>query len=1093
MRPTSKLTRNPALNPKRNPKTCRTALAALLLSLFLNPSASVAAPETEVDVAKGIATLPPFSSDRDGTAKPKAFEGLLQGRATTEPGGPDGEAPFQDPKNPNAPPTEATPPDLSAAQVLELSQLSATSDRPFSTRIDNVFAVPASLRGSWVRPETNPKSAALGFVGDLKGLFQFQGDVDSLAIHSVNDRLFTNIKLQQEYRGLPVFGAELLVHTQPAASGGTEVRFVHGTVVPGITVNPNPSLGLAQARNISRNYIKDATGATVEGNLPAYLTVFNMAVLDRRDTELRDHLAWHVEAQTLSPPGRWTVLVDAHTGAVLEAWNQSTDIHPSQVLDMNTSFTLTDDVLWYEDGVKLATGTAPADAADLEDFGDNLYDWLLAHYGIDSLDDAGMQMLGRTNDPLSLIFGANAYWDGVQASFTPGMATQDVVGHEFGHAIVEFLGGDLIYQGESGALNEAHADIFGEYLDCQNGSGCNWEVGQDSYGNLGTLGIIRDMSDPPAFSHPDHYDDFLVTTSDNGGVHTNSGILNKFGYLIAEGDTHRGVTVNGIGVNKAGYVVINTLINTGLTSSATYFEYGDVLVETCETLIGDAVVGEADPMSDGDCRDVQRACYAVGICPLTQADGWGLVEAYDRFGYSLATGDFDNDGYDDLAAAAPFEDRDGVTDAGTVNVFYGTPDGIGSGGAEVLHQGVAGTTNEDFDYFGYSLAVGDIDADGYDDLIVGSPHEDLGAITNAGWIFTFFGSSNGLLDPSGTASYERISQASAGTISEDFDYFGWSLASGDIDGDGYDDVAIGCPYEDWGATVDSGRLTVLYGASGGLRVGGTATFEHLWQDAAGAANVAQDLFGWAVTVGDIDGDGYDDAVASTPWKDFSGGITNGGWIYTFLSSSSGLLSNLGAATYERLSQDSVNTPREDGDQFGYSLLLTDIDGDGYSDLVAGTPHEDFGTMVDGGWIIPIYGTANGLRSGGTTTFERISQSSLGTTREAGDLFGFSLASGDWNGDGNQDVVASSPYEGLSGEDHAGWVIKVNGSASGLLPTSGLARWSESSMGGVREAHDHLGYSVAVGDFDGDGDAELATGAPDEDSGPINSGAVFFHE
>src|SRR6185436_3942096 len=102
----------------------------------------------------------------------------------------------------------------------------------------------------------------------------------------------------------------------------------------------------------------------------------------------------------------------------------------------------------------------------------------------------------------------------------------------------ELLGGNLDYVDESGAINEGFGDLFGEYLDCQNGTGCNWLVGTDSYGNTCALGAIRDLSDPPVFGNPDHYSDYI----DGGDVHINSGIMNKLTYLLADGDTFEGVT-----------------------------------------------------------------------------------------------------------------------------------------------------------------------------------------------------------------------------------------------------------------------------------------------------------------------------------------------------------------------------------------------------------------------------------------------------------------------------------------------------------------------------------------------------------------------
>src|SRR6185503_2419993 len=191
-----------------------------------SPSFSAAGAGSDTATGRTTASLPPGSPDGEGNASPPAHEGPLQGTATPPPNGPDGETPYQDPLNPDVPSSPPATPDLSPAQVLRLTQLSASSGRPFAARMDDTFAVPASLRGAWTRPESAPSAAALAFVATLNTLYGVDTRTDTLVVASVNERLFTNIKLQQNYRGVPVFGAELIVHTRPVAPGGTQVRFI---------------------------------------------------------------------------------------------------------------------------------------------------------------------------------------------------------------------------------------------------------------------------------------------------------------------------------------------------------------------------------------------------------------------------------------------------------------------------------------------------------------------------------------------------------------------------------------------------------------------------------------------------------------------------------------------------------------------------------------------------------------------------------------------------------------------------------------------------------------------------------------------------
>lgn len=186
---------------------------------------------------------------------------------------------------------------------------------------------------------------------------------------------------------------------------------------------------------------------------------------------------------------------------------------------------------------------------------------------------------------------------------------------------------------------------------------------------------------------------------------------------------------------------------------------------------------------------------------LSQSDLHGIPEDFDWFGSSLAAGDFNNDGFDDLAMGVPNEafgdaDRDGdpeeaewVGGAGVVQVVYGASGGLRVDGAQVFSQrGPIAGTPELFDFFGAALTTGDFDHDGYDDLVIGAYGEGRGSLSATGVVHVLYGGDDGLrADRS-----QLLSQAGplAGTP-ESNDRFGYSLTAADFDGDGFDDLAIG--------------------------------------------------------------------------------------------------------------------------------------------------------------------------------------------------------------------------------------------------------------------------------------------------------------
>jgi hypothetical protein len=188
----------------------------------------------------------------------------------------------------------------------------------------------------------------------------------------------------------------------------------------------------------------------------------------------------------------------------------------------------------------------------------------------------------------------------------------------------------------------------------------------------------------------------------------------------------------------------------------------------------------------------------------------GVAGSDDNFGASLAVGDFNNDGYDDLAIGTPAADDSGSTDSGAVHVLYGSSSGLTDAGDQLWHQDVSGIEGvaEASDYMGDALTVGDFNCDGYDDLAIGVPREDIvitSSITDAGAVNVIFGSSAGL------STVDSIWEQGSGGVdgtAEDNDNFGAALAAGNFNGDSSssiecDDLAIGAPNEDPATSTSS--------------------------------------------------------------------------------------------------------------------------------------------------------------------------------------------------------------------------------------------------------------------------------------------------
>ena len=381
---------------------------------------------------------------------------------------------------------------------------------------------------------------------------------------------------------------------------------------------------------------------------------------------------------------------------------------------------------------------------------------------------------------------------------------------------------------------------------------------------------------------------------------------------------------------------------------------------------------------------------------------------------------------------------------------------------------------------------GDFNGDGRSDLAVGVVFEDVSGVVNAGAVNVLVGGPSGLRTRGGRFLHRGLA-GMAGGGPETNANFGTGLASGDFNGDGHDDLAVGVPGEGGGSFVGPGAVNVIYGSGKGLTLKGDRRFSQDTPGMAGDGSDGGDLFGYALAAGDFDGDGRDDLAISAPSETAGGPPAAEQGAVTVLYGSRKGLRTKGSRFFGSNSPGLQGRWGEDGDRFGLSLAAGDFDRDGRDDLAVGAPSADIAAMDDGA-VGVLYGSHHGLRAKRSNLLSQSSAGIIGDGGEDGDQFGAALAAGDFDADGRDDLAIGVQFEDVASTSSAGAVTVVSGSPHGLSPDrSSLFTQSTAGMAGDgAEVNDAFGARLAAGRFNAGPRIDLAIGARGEDVPPLPS-------
>ena len=549
----------------------------------------------------------------------------------------------------------------------------------------------------------------------------------------------------------------------------------------------------------------------------------------------------------------------------------------------------------------------------------------------------------------------------------------------------------------------------------------------DSYGaasGLQTLwfSVTGSLANPPIFTYP--INPWLISMNMNGSAAFQSAATDAdpgdvLSFSISSAATSGTATIDGYG-----YVTYTP--NTGYVGSDSF----TVRVTDFAGLFSEVTVNAG----------VVSGVQVQGDSTITSTLDMG------NFGQFVAVGDVNGDGYGDLLAPD--------TAADSVYIFFGSASGIPTGIAE-SNADVTITSNYISNRFGSSIATGDVNHDGFDDIVIGSMSED-GYVVTTGAVYLIPGSAS-LADGYANvlASHRWYGEATG-------DWLGVSVAVGDLNNDGYAEILAGAKFYDAYGTISSGAFYLLdmttSPVSGAIASAATATI-------TGTASL--DYLGdQLAVVGDVNGDGYADVLAgasNTP----VGALSWAGHAYLFYGPQ---LTSGTADLYASVRFSGIAASERVGLSVG---AAGDVNSDGYADMLIGANGFDsYGAVY---LVLGGSGLTDGYASGlAAATYKGAS---------VWGSFGFSVAGGNVNGDLYSDLVVGAPGAGVGGEGYIFYgsssLTNRNSATADVMRSTGVAA-------------DSMGEAVAVGDLNGDGYADVVFGTPQYNEGNSFGSLVIYY-
>lgn len=426
----------------------------------------------------------------------------------------------------------------------------------------------------------------------FKEFFETPEHTNFVEVDSKTDKIgILHETFQQYFNAIPVEFGIYKAHLK-----NKMISAINGDYFPITDINTAPTISESNAISIAKGHVNSTNFYESLTNKIGYdgpkptLVVFpkmkNITTVDR--------LAFRLDIYAEKPLYRADVYVDAHTGEVFFENNKihHTNASGTTVYNNTQDFTAEQFRVGYRLRQTTSQGTGiqtfdatngVQNATDIVSYGstatfnninnaavqvhwgtEKAYDYFFQEHNRNSFDDNGA-LIKSYITPQTI--NANAYWTGDVLHYAAGntqnigpLASLDIVGHEFTHAVVDHSA-DLIYSYQSGAINESFADIFGEMVEHHALGSNDWLCGDDVF-----TGGLRSMSNPKSKQHPDTYlgEYWHTTSNDKFGVHTNSGVHNKWFYLLASGgtgtnDNGYNYSVNGIGIQKAAEIAYSSL------------------------------------------------------------------------------------------------------------------------------------------------------------------------------------------------------------------------------------------------------------------------------------------------------------------------------------------------------------------------------------------------------------------------------------------------------------------------------------------------------------------------------------------------------